>query len=1282
MCREPENSCCISNWHRDSNSLSFFDEEPNESKIIFPWNNNTRLQVNGIGCIDQIYESCLVNSGPIGRHKLKSHFETSIQSGQLNVLNIASVSRLLSDWRKDNEIKCDFVMELIDFTKLCGIKKNISYKDLFELLSKIFVSKLKAKKILDNTTYAKFDELALKCVKLINVPHLVELVIMLLSKFNRLSNKVIKELTTPDLYLFPSFISFYKSAPIKLRQQMWLRRPGWFIYEILPFIICFTRIFSKVDCFSILNSLNSSDKPPAIERVKGLFKSILIGSKINEIDFKDDVDKYVTESLKNSCNLKDNKYSQQSDSLDSIFSFASRIQSIYISCVELEHDNIELLGESCKCLAFNFMNSDEFYKSYIQLQINELLLLTNSVNVSIKTNKNSTIDQNPSVGFLNQTITTINTNGKSYDSRRELNASNCNLTICGNILRLGRIIAYISHCIGNYKELYLYFVNILRQIYIDSLFHNIGNQITQCETNVSDQTFTDTYSEYLDDNSLYSNLQFTLQKKSKERKDEILERQSNEPILVENCRKNMDCNNMGVSKSVAPKHMINLQFKQKLNDFSGEPSLSSLRIFVALRIFHFSNKTNRSEEDEKKMDYEKFNLTHTDNNVIKGNLSDLSNNEVPAPLAIFECDSIAWPCIHIVGNILRDGFYSNKSQDYLVNISSTLIIKSKVDLADISFIFSEPHFLYICSEFILETSILAMFHSTMDALLVLNPQRRKIPISLISLGLNSPYLSFNNKDILLGNSTFLMSSSKNTLLKSISNSPINNLQNNNTYSSNRFSPFQNDATITLSTPFNNSGASISKKRCRRGSNEAINSHNYLANNQEINFAIRFDTLLNLMTSFNINNKDRNTEYGNNHGSNILLNDSKSIEPIIKNKYENSFQKTTEDNVSLNLLSVLKLNNTIFTKFLPLIDRYLELSISSRNSNQIVNNREYNKKKTSETLKSIRNELVDYTSSFTLRKQNNFSDSITIKFIRLISTSLFFTGMKPVLNRQEGISGTSLLNFNLVGLSYYHLHHLNSFRRPKSDSQNNQIFAPSLPSCINLSIRLLEMSLSPDWINQIFLKALFGLLYTYPRISSKFNNRIRETFSCEMTGITDLNDRNTSLFTSIPNDIIHGLLFRIILPSIRDPYIGSTYINTIHEIINNYDVYSILDNKTKKLCLERLWVRSPFQFTMNSIKHKCELPSSDDYQKLLMRDLYQFIQNSENDLTIENLKLDVPFKETHWEHHFIQSSDGYLLFVKWALYFIKTCENLDENGQNLNKLLSVVKIIEGGKGPGI
>lgn len=1309
--QELDKICCISTWHKENNTASLHNEELSDSKLTFHCNTGTRVSIGSTNYSSKIFDSNeIINSGPIGRQKLKFFLETNVQLNQLNSLSISNVSRIFSEWRKDNDIKNNLVMELIEFTKLCGVKKNKTYKDLFELLSKIFINKLRNKKIIDDSTYTKFDCLALKCVKMINIPHLVESVIALLTKFNRLSDKVIKEITTPDLYLFPRFLSFYKLAPIKLRQQMWLRRPRWFVYEIIPFIMLFTKILSSVDCYSILNISNSndnSDQTFSLNIIKDLLKSIKVSSK-NDSDLKTEVDNFFLEFLNknNCCDSNGSKFSQQSNSVDSIYTFISRIQSLYISCVELEHGNIEHLGESCKCLAFNSMDSKDFYKSFIRLQKNELLLPTNSVNVLIKTNISSTTHT------LSSSLKTNNTsnhlfnsnaslpNGSSKDnssSNLEVNSSCSEITICGSILRAGRIVAYISYCIGNYKELYAYFVNTLRQLYIDSLFHNIGVQVARSEQNtcINQVPFCINNTNSPDTNMLssYSNLHLPLQPKLAFRDEKT---NNSEKLLLNSSGKDDDNKNAGegsdqkslrliseikqenniyISDDV--KQKISHKYEQKLNNFSGEPYLSSLRIFVALRIFHFNSKMNRSEEEEKKLlENEKSSTTYNSElNSDKCNQPEISNFDVLCPLAISECDAVAWPCIHIVGNILRDGFSSNKSQESLVNISSTLIIKSKDDLSDISFIFSEPHFLFICSEFILEASILTMFHSSMDAMLVLNPQRRKIPIALISLGLNSPYLSFNNKHSLLSNSAFLI----NPININYSSGPTSmnsaNSQSVGDSTLQSISPFRKVITTDLGSQ-NNSLSTVSRKRYRRTINDTVSLQNVI-NNNHVNFAIRFDTLLNLLTTFNNSQYEENPKISHDSDK-YSSNYTQYMDQKNKMKNDAFFQQTIAySNAPVTIINnILKLHHTVFSIFLPLIDRYLELSISSQGTNANLQNSECEKKKSTrnELLKSIRNELIDYINSIALQSCKSYSDELTLKFVRLVSTSLFFTGVKPII-KQEHSSLNPILRYSIHGLSYCHFHFAKIKENIAESSLGNQIITPSLPSCINLSIRLLETSLSSDWINQIFLKSIFGLLHTYPRIYNRFDNKnikgeakdFRETFSPTVGKI--------SLFASIPDDIIHGLLLRIVLPNTKDPSISSTEVNTIHEIINDIEICSIVNAKTKKLFLERFWLRNPFNFNINFFQDEKGDLKSINSQKAQFKDLCHIIQNKPSTVGNLYLGIDAPYKTMLWEHHFINSNDDYLLFQKWFSYFINACKNHDKDSQYYSKILSLNKLLQ-------
>ncbi|TRY51965.1 Uncharacterized protein CTYZ_00001978 [Cryptosporidium tyzzeri] len=1311
--QELDQICCISTWHKETNTINLYNEELCNSKVIFPWSMGNRVPINCVSCSDPIF-NCneTINSGPIGRQKLKTFLEASIQSSQIYNLSIPNISRILSDWRKENEIKNTFVMELVDFTKLCGIKKNKTYRDLFELLSKIFISKLKNKKILDYRTYTKFDDLALKCVKMINVPHLVESVIALLTKFNRLSDKVIKEITTPDLYLFPRFLYFYKLAPIKLRQQMWLRRPRWFVYEIIPLVILFTKIFSNVDycsIFNISNPRNSNDKNSSFDLIREFLRSAQIDSRGNAgSDLKTEIDSFFFEFVKRNecCSLYERKFSQQTNSIDSIYTFVSRIQSLYVSCVEIEHENIERLGESCKSLAFNFMDSGDFYKSFIQLQKDELLLPENSISASISTNFCSAIHNISSIPKINNVSShSLHSNplinGRSINNNLSnnsiINSSCCNMTICGNILRLGRIVAYISYCIGNYKELYIYFVNTLRQLYIDSLSHNIDiqavqtdlitcvNQIPECSNNTNNS---------INSNSINPHIHFLSQINSISQNNKASKIPTNkllngsrlegdfsnaEEFHRRNAPNNIDCRQENSFLLGDKKKIISKLNEQRLNNFSGEPYLSSLRIFVALRIFHFNNKLNKSEEEEKKLiENEKSNLMNNNSefNSEKSNQTELSNFEALSPLAISECDPIAWPCIHIVGNILRDGFSSNKSQESLVNISSTLIIKSKDDLSDISFIFSEPHFLFICSEFILETSILTMFHSSMDAMLVLNPQRRKIPIALISLGLNSPFLSFKNKNSLLRNSSFLTNSSTNSISSSIAANSINN-QFVGKSASRSISTFRKIISNDLNSQ-NNSLSTIPRKRYRKNTNDAATIQNNIENNQ-VSFAIRFDTLLNLLTTFNLNKAQikENPQIIDAGDCSYLPNITQLMDLKDKKKIDVSFQQTTFCHVSSTIDSnIPRLHNTVFSTFLPLIDRYLELSISSQKSNFTFQNNECEKKKSTrnELLKSIRNELIGYINSISALKYQNYSDILTLKFVRIVSTSLFFTGVKPII-KQESFSVNPLIHYSINGLSYYHSHHTQTKKNPDI-SLNSQIIAPSLPSCINLSIRLLETSFSSDWINKIFLKSIFGLLHTYPRVYNRFDNpNMKGENEVFAETVSYMNDKS-SLFASIPNDIIHGLLLRVVLPSIKDPSISSTEINTIYEIINDAEICSLVDTKTKKLFIERFWLLNPFHFSINISNDKKDQYELKNSPKIQINDLFQFIQNKlcKNEVNFY-ITIEAPYKTMLWEHHFINSNDCYLLFQRWFLYFVNVCKNHDRDNQYYNKLLSLSELIK-------
>ncbi|KAJ1610249.1 hypothetical protein OJ253_1293 [Cryptosporidium canis] len=1299
--QELDRICCISIWHKENSNVALHTEDLSDPRVTFPCSSGTRVSIGNANCQGKMLNSNeIISSGPIGRQRLKFFLETGIQTSQLNSLNMSNVSRTLSEWRKDNDIKNDFVLELIDFTKLCGVKKNKTYKDLFELLSKIFISKLRNKKIQDDLTYSKFDYLALRCVKMINIPHLVESVIALLTKFNRLSDTVIKELTTPDLYLFPRFLSFYKLAPIKLRQQMWLRRPRWFVYEIIPFIMLFIKILTSVDCHSILNiQNNTNEKTHPFSTIKDLLKFIQISK--NNTNLKTEIDTFFLESFKSTCcDLSERKFSQQSNSIESIYTFISRIQSLYISCVELEYDNIELLGESCKCLAFNYMDPIDFYKSFIGLQKNELQLSNNSIYASIKASicppnhgSSNQSKLNNSVNNLFNSHTSI-PNGRPMDNSSnnlmDLSLSCSDTTICGNILRAGRVVAYISYCIGNYRELYIYFVNTLRQLYIDSLFHNTGVQLEQHEPILSiNQNNTRHNTNSSDSNTVTDSCfdlfqpKFALKDTSVNKYsdklpiDSMVVDESNKDVCNWSVKKHVFLNSESAQEDNAYasddlKQKTSYRYEQKLNNFSGEPYLSSLRVFVALRIFHFGSKTNRTDEDEKKLlENEKLSANYNiESNSDKCYPADASNFDILSPLAISECDAVAWPCIHIVGNILRDGFSSNKSQESLVNISSTLIIKSKDDLSDISFIFSEPHFLFICSEFILETSILTMFHSSMDAMLVLNPQRRKIPIALISLGLNSPYLTFNNKNSILNNSGFLVNSVNISYSSGPSNSNNTNGQSTGDSTMMQASPFRR--LIPTDITAQNSNLSISsRKRYRKSSFDAGYLHNIQS--QQSSFAIRFDTLLNLLTCNNSQYEETsNTAI---QGDRNISNDLKYTEFKNKMKHDTHIQQSsTCYNVPLGINnSILRLHNTIFSTFLPLIDRYLELSISSQGASINLQNNEQEKKKTrNEQLKSIRNELIHYINSISL-SGNNYSDTLTIKFIRLISTSLFFTGVKPIIKQES--TNNPLIRCNIYGLSYCHSHCSHVKDNLTVHSLISQMVTPSLPSCINLSIRLLETTFSTDWINKIFLKSIFGLLHTYPRVYNRYDSKHIKGESKEYREITGSTIGMNSLLASIPNDIIHGLLLRVIFPSTKDPSISSTEINTVHEIINDAEICSIIDSKTKKLFVERFWQRNPFYFNINFLQNENGSPGLISCQKIQFKDLLHHIQGKLGTVNTLFLGIEIPYKIMLWEHHFINSNDGYLLFQKWYSYFISTCKNHDRDSQYYSRILSLNKLLQ-------
>ncbi|KAK6589600.1 hypothetical protein RS030_1184 [Cryptosporidium xiaoi] len=1281
-------SCCISNWHRESDN-KLYDDEINNPNVSYSLASNKRATIYGVGFTERLNENDnSVNSGPNGKRKFKDFLESNLQHG--GVLNLLIVSRLLSEWRKSNEIKNSFVMELIDFTRLCGVKRNVTYKELFELLSKLFESKLKMKKI-DNSTFKKFDLLASKCLRLINIPQLLNSIIMVLTKFNRLPDKILNELTTPDLHLFPSFLSFYKLAPIKLRQQMWLKRPDWFVYEILPFIMLFTKLSSNVDCCSI-NNTKYHDINGELNSMAGIdcllerFKTDIDRNGVTNI--RKYIEDYVFEfanTSSSSCSNCIEKHVQYSDSVDSIFSFISRIKALYTSCVELEHDEIELFGESCKCLAFNYMDSFEFYKAFFQLQKNEQLHSLRCVDMTVG-NINSCPDSTcKSTKNTNHMISSgKNSLQGSLGHNKNTSLSNCtttNLTICGNILKLGRIVAYISHCIGGYKELYIYFVSTVKQIYLDSLSHNIGSKAIQGDDLKSTQEGSIQYESISFDENSHFFSKHTLQTH--------IDSSNNEKVNLEKSRgsdnsesskhevetNKQKSTNPGKFKSTcfnksSNTKQFNYQFEHKLNNFSGEPLLATLRIFVALRIFYFENKTNWSEDDDVKVgdfdDNVSGNKT-TDLNSEKIIVNSSYKSEYSAPLTISECDPVAWPCINIIGNVLRDGFSSNKSQELLVNVSSTLVIKSTKELADIAFVFSEPHFLFICSEFILETSILTMFHSSMDVQLVLNPQRRKIPIGLISLGLNSVFLAHKNRNTIIESSSFLNVTSCNSIINGISLNKSITSKTCNSQISNFCKPQYTDSSVLSNIHIQ---SNLKKEPNKLISNDSTPIYNNNGDSNS-NFAIRFDALLNLLTSFNIDgNSTEDKQFESNNEATKYINSAQVFE--INNNF-NSTSINQIGNVYSKLLSNLnKLNCTIFTTFLPLIDRYLELSISTEEVNMSNLGKEIEvscKSKKSEVLKFYRNELMEYIGSLYSKEYCHSSD-MSLKFIRLISSSLFFTGMKPTFSRHENSQTQHFIQNNIIGLYYGHFHETNNKIDQNVLPLYNQVPVPLLPSCINLSIRLLEVSFCSDWLNQLFLKSILGLLHTYPRISGKSEKGHLENSEVKSMNYNNTKSAEISLLASIPRDIVQGLFFRIVLPSIRDPLISSSEINVVNEIIANRDILTILDNKTRKLCIERLWFRSPFQFVINYESIIGGTPNEPS-QRLHIKDIHQYlIDSSSEKKEIKEINLLIPYKVMVWEHHFIGNNDAYFVFIKWLVYFQRLCTILDKENQISNKFILI------------
>ncbi|KAH8738924.1 hypothetical protein FG386_000790 [Cryptosporidium ryanae] len=1284
--------CCISNWHKESGN-KFYDGGIRSSNISHSLVLNKRAPIYGVGCMEQSYENDYsVNSGPNGKRKFKDFLESNIQPGC--VPNILTISRLLSEWRKNNEIKNSFVMELIDFTRLCGVKRNVTYKDLFELLSKSFESKLKTKKINDSLSYKKFDFLASKCVKLVNIPHLLSSIIMVLTKFNRLPERILNELTTPDLHLFPSFLSFYKMAPIKLRQQMWLKRPDWFVYEILPFIMLFTKLSSNVDCYSFNNSKYNDfyKEVRPLREVNSLLEKLKTDiDRDSNTEIRKYIEDYMLEFSNGSSSFCTNcigNHVQHSNSIDSIFSFISRIKALYTSCVELEHNEIELFGESCKCLAFSCMDSFEFYKCFFQLQRNEYIHSSNCINLTIG-NINNCLDSSfksiKGCNNFNNSGRNSFKGGLSHTKSASLsNYTITNLTICGNILKLGRIVAYISYCIGNYKELYFYFVSTLKQIYLDSLSHNVGGKI------IHGDDFKSTQGNLIQHEtvSLYDNSHFfrryliETHNNSSNEKVDLRKIKINDPELnkheIETDRqkyKNLENlqNTYFEKKDIKP---FNYQFEQKLNNFSGEPLLATLRVFVALRIFHFENKTNWNEDEDVK-------VADFDNNASGNKTIDLNSEKIIGnssskcesyiPLTISECDPIAWPCINIIGNMFRDGFSSNKSQELLVNVSSTLVIKSPVELAEIAFVFSEPHFLFICSEFVLETSILTMFHSSMDAQLVLNPQRRKIPIGLISLGLNSVFLTHKNRNAIIESSSFLNVTNSNSLVNGMT-------LENNIASMTHISQLSNfgNSQYTESNVLSNINiqSNLKKKQKKMISDDStsVNTNQYSDSNY--NFAIRLDALLNLLTSFNIDGgfiENKKFEI-NSEPISYLTN----IHIFDINSNLNSASMNPINSVYAKILKNLnKLNYTIFTTFLPLVDRYLELSISTEKTNMSNLGKEtevINKVRKNEVLKLYRNELMEYINSLS-SKEYCHSNDISLKFVRLISSSLFFTGVKPTFARHEN-SQTYHSMQNIIGLYYGYFHDNNDKIDQNVSFLCNQASVPLLPSCINLSIRLLEVSFCSDWLNQLFLKSVLGLLHTYPKISGKNEKNNAENGDVDFTICNHIKPAGVSLLASIPEDIIQGLLFRIVLPSVRDPLISSSEINVVNEIIANKDILNLLDNKTRKICIERLWFRCPFQFAVNYESVNEQNSSNKSSQKLQIKDIYQYlVDSSSENKEIKEISLFIPYKVMVWEHHFIGNNDSYFIFIRWLVYFQKLCTILDKESQISNKLLMINDLID-------
>ncbi|EEA05971.1 uncharacterized protein CMU_017230 [Cryptosporidium muris RN66] len=1195
-----------------------------------------------------------ISSSSQNRRALKDYLESFLISGSTNVTvpsPYLNISRTLSIWQKTQGLQSRFVADLIDFAKLCGVPRHHTYKDLFHMLIGLFKTKLKSKEM-DCRSYPQFESLVLNSIRDIQTPQLVEPIISMLLQFPILPPKIINEILSLDTCLSPTFATFYKLAPLKLKQQIWLERPRWFIAEITPFIMKCINLLSNVDSFSKNTSSNfgSSQCQNINAEINKLFEFVTLKRNINRessklgetndefTEFYREIEESIFNNSKHSskdsdiledqilgsiCSSTSNTV-EQSNFCESLSMFALRSQALYIASVETEYDDLEKMRDLIKIFPFSTPNTKKGLTSFIKLEKEQY---GTSQNISCLVLNSS----------LNQNSTSLSLSS--------------NFVLCGNILEIGRIIAYIAYCIGDYADLYICFASIIRQIFSESLSCNINmlqtfpsilNSSTPIKRPVtSNSSNFDVY---------IPNLPPSVTTNS------ILNSLAN-PVYLANNMNVPQLDHNSTSNNVTHTQNTRLTSNQ-LKGGLGEPYLVTVRVLVALRLFNKNNKCNRNQEsNHSSIMYSSSIASNTSASYGVGNIgtSNISansgnnigfrtNNEETCNnlnfLVLSECDPIIWPCISIVGSTLRDGFACNRTQESLMNVSYTLIIKSEADLSDVAFAFSEPHFLMACSEFIVETAIATMSQPSVDALLVLDPQRRKIPLALLVLGMNSPYTFIN---------------SNNNINKRLYGN-YGNIDGYPTVSG------LNQAKVSRLAAYqiNNTSSVVPSLNMRKRLKISDIGHGTSS-------AMRLDSVFNYLVTTN---------------TTILPREAASVNLSTQNQCPSK---------NLIIHKAARLSQTVLSTFLPLLDRYLEVSLISANSSS--SSDMSNKTKRNETLKIIRNELKSVVRNMEISSANyetlNMGVStahesstncreltmiVSLQVVRLISLALFFVGLKPHSPIKNKYNTTNTLNIssncnnelnNTQGFIYGHVHLENS----EMSSYSTCCTTSMTPTCIDLSIRLMEISLASDWITHFFLKSIVCLLCTYPRILPNLTNisNSRSTNN-DLFSIQDSNYTTKSLIGYIPSDIVQALICRIVIPSIRDPLIGSSELNLAFEIITNNEVCKILDSKTKRACIERIWNRNPFAFNI----HTNEVDGNDFeviIQDIHLKDLVEKIKSV--DITRLIVSVYIPYKLKFWKYHFIGLSDTLYLWKRWLVYLGLCISKLDPSFSEIHLLYDTI-----------